>query len=173
MYKQTILHENSKEEDTNSTWISDYDTIIDYNIKCKIETNIFTKNLEHITILKKQHHFFTYLHDFTYHLFDFSRVIVHSWNYGLYAKFYVVQDTSQLLKMAIFFAWSSYTNNQSYNSATIYEDYCGTLYECDDYTKSEIHFYKEMLKIILEQKIFNKALFETIVNKIDILSTNI
>jgi len=166
---------NNIEDTDNNAWVSDYDIIIDYNNNCKLETNIFTKNVEYITILNKHHEFFTYLHDFTYNLFDFNIIIYHSWHYKLYAKFYVPKGTSILLKMSIFFAWLSYTGYHSINEemCKIYEDYFGTLYECDDYAKSELHFYKELLKVILEKEILDKTLFQEVVNKVNNLATNI
>jgi hypothetical protein len=163
--------------DINNDWISDYDIMCNFNGECKIETKIFTTNLEYITIMDKNDHFFGYIHEFTYNLFDFTNIIYHSWiwelNDGLYAKFYVPQGTSPLLKTAIFLAWIKYTENPFPNSVKIYEDYCGTLYECDDYKETEPYFYKELLKIMLDKDMFNQPIFQEVLDKLTNLATNI
>ena len=164
------------EENHYCNWISDYDVMYNFNGDCKIETNKFTNNLNYITIMNKNDKFYDYLHKFTYDLINFDNIIYHSWICefydGLYAKFYVPQGTPPLLKNAIFFAWINYSYNSFPNSVTIYEDYCGTLYECDDYKYSEKYFYKELIKIAIEKDIFEENIIDEIIDKIKYSAIN-
>lgn len=132
--------------------IGDYDEIGD------IRTNKFTEYLDKIEFLTPEHPFMFYLGGF---LHEVEEVII---LHGYYSKDdftlkIYINETNKLhqrCKAGFGIAWNSYVNRIHHHggehSVSIYNRYCGQLYEENDYDNDPKEFYKWFVSSLVEDK---------------------
>lgn len=137
--------------------LSDYDQM---EIKDSIiYTNNFTENMEQFEEIDEKHPFMIYLLGFTHNLLDINIKNIHGWFHKetKKAKFFAGHpyDSDSL----IYIAWSKYCKglermegiykDRENIEISIYRAYCGSLYESNEYEKSEKMFYAMMANKII------------------------
>lgn len=132
--------------------IGDYDEIGD------IHTKKFSMNLDKIEVLNPEHPFMFYLGGF---LHEVEEVLI---LHGYYRKddftlkIYIngANELHQRCKAGISVAWNNYVNRILHHggdhSVSIYNRYCGELYEANDYDNDPKEFYKWFVSSLVEDK---------------------
>ena len=144
--------------------MGDYDEIAD------IHTNKFTENLDKIEFLTSEHPFMFYLGGFLHGVEEV--IILHGYyrkndfTLKIYINMTSERNTSSIpgnrksidsnCKAGIAIAWNSYVDRIHHHggdhSVSIYNRYCGELYQENDYDNDPKEFYKWFVSSLVEDK---------------------
>lgn len=126
--------------------IYDYDKLIDHNI----DTKLFT-DLTDVEIIDEKHPFIAFLNGFSHYLTEGE--ILHGWYHipTQTAKFYVKSNPSKYGNI-IHCAWERYWKaGHLWLPVHIYGEYCGELYESNEYDIDRPKCYKDLMKHLLTE----------------------
>lgn len=143
-----IMDKMLTNEKLNTFYIlNDYDCLEDENIY----TNNFTAELSGLIFITDEHPFIYFLAGFA-HLNndDLSDIIRHGYyhNETKSVKFYLKRPYKY--GSWIYYAWKKFCKNDNVN-IYIYSDNCSNLYLSDEYEPDKTIFYKEYIKLLLDE----------------------
>jgi hypothetical protein len=128
----------------------------------KIDTKIFTENMDNIEIIDNNHMFIIFLSGFTHKINNIESYIIHGWYHKKTqkAKFFIKNPAD--IGNTIYIAWQKFckimrnkldiVNEYDFIDipVSIYSYNYGQLYESNEYKTDEKTFYKEFLKQLID-----------------------
>lgn len=148
-----------------------YHRLCDYDEIGDLETEVFTKNLDKIEFLTENHPFLVYLDAFLHGL-EYPTILHGYYKKDNYNLKLFIDDTSAVSKSSIpgnkrpihpncktgiWVAWNKYVERFTPGfpdecRVSLYDRYCGELYEMNDYEHDSKEFYKWFVGGLVDDK---------------------